>query len=63
MKTVTAYLDNSAKSYPDKIAFADENREITFSEVRAEAQKIACELIGENLFKKPVAVYMDKRVE
>ena len=63
MKTVTEYLDNSAKSYPDKIAFADENREITFSEVRAEAQKIACELIGENLFKKPVAVYMDKRVE
>ena len=63
MKTVTEYLDNSAKSYPDKIAFADENREITFSEDRAEAQNIACELIGENLFKKPVAVYMDKRVE
>lgn len=63
MKTVTEYLDNSARLYPDKIAFADENREITFSEIRAEALKIACELIGENLFKKPVAVYMDKRVE
>ncbi len=63
MKTVTDYLDNSAVLYPDKIAFADEKREITFAELKNEAQKIACGLIRKNITKSPVAVYMNKQVE
>lgn len=63
MKTVTDYLDKSAGTYPDKVAFADEKREITFSEVKTEAYKAAQEMIKRAFFKEPVAVYMDKCVE
>ncbi len=63
MKAVTDYLEHSAGAYPDKVAFADERREITFSEIRNEAHKIAGGLIKKAFFKSPVAVYMDKCVE
>lgn len=63
IRLVTDYLDDSAKKYPDKIAFADSNREITFSEVKNEALKIAANLSEISLFKKPVVIYIDKSVE
>lgn len=63
VRLVTDYLDLSAEKYPDKIAFADAKREITFCEVKKEAQKIATELSGKGFFKQPVVVYLDKSVE
>ena len=62
-KTITDYLEETARNYPDKTAFTDEKREITFREVRAEAQKTASALLSMNLTKKPVAIFMDKCVE
>ena len=32
-KNVLEYLENSAKSFPDKLAYADENERVTFSEL------------------------------
>lgn len=63
IRLVTDYLDLSAKKYPDKVAFADSAREITFSEVKSESQKIAALLAKKKLFKKPVVIYLDKSVE
>lgn len=63
MKTITDYLEETARNYPDKTAFTDEKREITFQEVREEAQKVAVSLISMHLFKKPVVIFMDKSVE
>ncbi|MDO5338345.1 MAG: amino acid adenylation domain-containing protein [Eubacteriales bacterium] len=63
IRLVTDYLDASAQKFPDKTAFADENREISFKETKEEAQRIATVLIKRGFFKKPVAVFMDKRVE
>ncbi len=62
-RLVTDYLDNSAKNFPDKTAFADEKREITFSELYAESRKIAQTLIDRSIFKAPVVVYLEKSVE
>ncbi len=62
-KTITDYLEETARNYPDKTAFTDEKREITFREVREEAQKTASALLSMNLTKKPVAIFMDKCVE
>ena len=42
---VTYWLDETAKRFPDKTAYADEHKEITFKELRAEARAIACELV------------------
>jgi len=62
-RLVTDYLDNSAKNFPDKIAFADEKRDLTFSALYTESRKIAQVLIERNIFKSPVVVYLEKSVE
>lgn len=62
-RLVTDYINNTAKKYPDKAAFADDVRSITFSEVLTEAKHVAMELINVDVCKKPVAIYMDKCVE
>lgn len=63
IKKVTDYLDNVACKYPEKIAFVDERREITFAEVKSEAEKVAMSLIENDIFKKPIVIFMDKCVE
>lgn len=63
IRVVTDYLENTVKQFPNKVAFTDENREITFSQLRDEARHIATELINRGYFKQPVAIYLDKKVE
>lgn len=60
---VTYWLDETEKKYPGKIGFVDENVSMTFSKIKNNALKIATALIREKLFKKPIAIYMDKSVE
>lgn len=57
------YLDASAVKFPDKLAFADEKREMTFSELQIEAHKIATQLILCGFFKDPIVVMLDKSPE
>jgi D-alanine--poly(phosphoribitol) ligase subunit 1 len=63
VRLVTDYLDGSAQRFPDKIAFSDEKRSLTFSTVKIESQRIASMLIARAVFKKPVVIYLDKSVE
>lgn len=60
---VTYWLDETAKRFPDKTAYADEKKEITFCELRERARDIACELTQRGLFKKPVAIFLEKGVD
>ena len=60
---VTYWLDETSALFPEKTAYADENKEITFSELRAQARAIASELTQRGLFKKPVAIFLEKGVD
>lgn len=62
-RIVTDYLCQTAKRYPDKVAFVDEKRSITFSKLQEEAHHIANSIINAGLFKKPILVYLGKSVE
>jgi len=62
-RIVTDYLEETAGHRGECIAFADEQRSITFRELRDEAHHIAMCLINNKIFKKPVLVFLDKRVE
>ena len=42
---VTYWLDKTARRLPDKIAFADEKKEITFRELSAQAKALATQMI------------------
>ena len=63
VRIITDYLDETAKKYPNKIAFSDEHREITFGELREEALTIATIIIKKRIYKQPIAVFLDKSVE
>lgn len=60
---VTDYLEQSVKKFPDKKAFIDDKREMTYKELQEEAYHVASALLSEDIFKKPVAVFLDKSVE
>ena len=60
---VTYWLDQTADRLPDKIAFADEKKEITFWELRTQAMALATQMLEKMLFKKPVVIYLEKGVD
>lgn len=61
---VIEYLLKNAEKYPNKVAFRDEKKEITFAQLDKQARQIAGMLrkrLGP-VKKQPVAVYMEKGV-
>ena len=62
-KTVTEYLDRTVEKYPDKIAIQDSKRSLSFREVQKEAMHVASFLSSKNLFKKPIAIFLEKSTE
>lgn len=61
-KIVTDYLDKTKEVFPDKTAFVDAKREITFQGLYNEAIHVADALIERNIFKSPVLLFMEKSV-
>ena len=62
-RLVTDYLDKSSNNFPNKVAFADTKRAITFHDLQVESKKIGTSLLLNHYQKKPIAIYLDKSVE
>ncbi len=62
-RTAADYLEETARRLPDKVAYVDPGRSVTFSEVTLEAKKLAQAIVDRGFFKSPVAVYLDKSIE
>lgn len=60
---VTYWLDETADRLPEKTAFVDEHKKITFRELRMQAMALAARMIEKGLFRKPVVVYLEKGVD
>lgn len=54
------YLEASAVRFPDKTAFENDDVSLTFSKLRQLSLKIADQLVKGGVYRKPVAVYMEK---
>ena len=63
MTLVTDYLDKTAAKFPEKVAFVNEISAMTFATLRKEARQIAGGLIGKNIFRRPVVIYLEKSPE
>lgn len=65
MKNIIEYLRSSKDKYPDKIAFVDEEKSISFRQLDEEAQKMATLIIDKcgSIKNNPIAVYIDKSVD
>lgn len=61
-RIITDFLDEAVKAVPQKIAFVEDKRSVTYGQLRAEAYKIAMPIIAEGFRKKPVAIYLDKSI-
>ena len=57
---VMAYLDETVKRLPDKIAFANESEGYTFKDVYDQSRSIGTFFYNQNYYRKPVVVFMDK---
>lgn len=62
-RIITDYLEETSRLYPEKIAFSDEEKSLTFAEVRQSALCLATYFVENKIFKKPVAIYLDKGVD
>ena len=62
-RIITDYLDSTAREMPNKIAFTDDKREITFNQLQTESYHIAMVLIEKGFWKQPILIFMEKSVE
>jgi len=63
MEFVTDYLEKTAARLPEKTAFWDEKREISFLQLQTEAQRLGTAVSEKGFFDQPVCIYMEKGVE
>ena len=60
LTNVLEYLENTVPRLPDKVAFANEEMGLTFSQVYDQARSIGTFLHNEGFYKKSVVVFMKK---
>ena len=63
IRNILDYLEQSARHYPDKIAFADEMSTCTYKELWETARSVGTKLANYVPPRSPVPVFMEKRVE
>ncbi|AIY81486.1 amino acid adenylation domain-containing protein [Clostridium botulinum] len=59
-KSILSYLEKTEIKFPDKVAFADKNYEMTYRALLNEAKSIGSAIIQKVGERKPIAVYMEK---
>ncbi len=57
---ILEYLEHTVKRCPDKVAFANEEMGLTFSQVYAQARSIGTRLHREGFSRQPIVVFMRK---
>lgn len=63
IRNILDYLEQSARHYPDKIAFADEMSTCTYKELWETARSVGTKVANYVPPRSPVPVFMEKRVE
>ena len=62
-RRVIEYLDAAARKYPEKTAFADAEKEISYSALRKTARSIGKSILSQGICRGSVAVLMEKNVD
>lgn len=61
-RNVLEYLETSAEAFPGKTAFTDEDKEVTFAELRERGKSIGSGLAEDKIGRRvPVAVFLPKK--
>lgn len=63
-KNVLEYLDISAKKFPNKVAYTDEQKEITFKQLEDYSKNIGTQIIQKTeKINTPIVVFVDRNVD
>lgn len=62
-KNILQLLEKTTKKYPDKVAFGDNKKEVSYEELTNNSKKIGSGLVNLEQINKPVAIYIEKSVE
>ena len=62
-RLITDYLENTAARFPDKTAIVDDEKELTFAQLRDASRRVASGLLQMGIFHQPVAVYLEQSAE
>ena len=63
--SVLSYLDESARSFPDKLALADDKSTVTFAQWQSMAQGLGTLIaqLTSGAMRRPVLVFVDRKIE
>lgn len=62
-RNVLAYLEETAKRVPNKVAFSDEKACLTFAQLQAQAQAVGTALLRDGFYGQPIVVFMQKQAK
>lgn len=65
INSVVRYLQDSVECFPDKVAFSDKEKSLSFFELDRKARSLACEINKKlnGTTKQPIGVYLPKNVD
>ena len=63
MRNVLEWLERDEREYPDKLAFADPTRELTYAQLAARARHAGSYIARKAAPRCPIALYLDKTVD
>ncbi|AQW83675.1 amino acid adenylation domain-containing protein [Campylobacter pinnipediorum] len=61
--SVCDFLDNTSSLYPDKIAFVQDDRNISYLEFNISSKKVASKILEYGVSRKPVLIMLPKSIE
>lgn len=63
MYNVIDYLENAASKFPDKIAAVEEEKKITYLDLKQKSMAVGSFVSEQNLFNVPIIIFMDKGID
>lgn len=63
VKTIVDLLEKTESKYAEKIAFKEVKKDITYKDFVIESKKIGTAIAKDGIFKKPIAIFLDKSIE
>jgi len=63
MINVVEYLENSFEKNAKKIAVIEEDKKLTYAELKDYSERVASFIVNQNIFNEPVIIFMDKGID
>lgn len=63
MKNIVEFLEINAKKFAEKVAYTDNDGEISYAQLNENAKKVASYFLSNKYFRKPIVLFVDKNIK